>query len=392
MSRSISTGIDVGTSQIKVVIARKSAEREMPRIIGTGFAESKGLRHGYVLNQGDVIKSLHQAVNQAELAAKIKIKKTIISIGGIGLSAATSTGSTIISRADTEITERDIENVLAASLKNLPQNVSQNRTIIHSIPINYKIDGKPVLGKPLGLKGGKLEVKTLFVGCLEHHLRDLIEAVEGAGIIVEDEVVAAPLAASVVTLTKPQKVAGCVLANIGSETVSIVVYENGIPVSLEVFPIGSNDITNDIALGLKIPLEEAEEAKRGLLVGAEYPKRKLDEIISARLSDIFELIEAHLKKIGRSGLLPAGIILTGGGAGIDMIEDMAKTSLRLPSRTAQMQMGDKSRLSIKDASWSVSYGLAIIGLTSDSESPSPFALAARQVKTRAAKWIKQFFP
>src|SRR5690606_34389158 len=116
------------------------------------------------------------------------------------------------------------------------------------------------------------------------------EAITESGIEVFD-VVASPIASSLVSLSKNQKVAGCVLANIGSETVSIVVFENNLPISLEVFPIGSNDVTNDIALGLKIPIEEAESLKRGATPGAHISKKKLDEIIEARLSDIFDLIE-----------------------------------------------------------------------------------------------------
>ena len=166
--------------------------------------------------------------------------------------------------------------------------------------------------------------RTLLVTSLEQHLNDLVSAIENTGILVDD-VMASPLAASLVMLSKTQKRAGCVLANIGAETVSIAVFENSIPISLKVFPLGSGDITNDIAIGLKIPLEEAERVKRGFTSNTNISKRKLDEIISARLSDMFGLIEAHLKSIKRNGLLPAGIIITGGGSGIADIEDLAKS-------------------------------------------------------------------
>jgi cell division protein FtsA len=147
-------------------------------------------------------------------------------------------------------------------IKNIPKQFIQNRQIIHSIPIEYKVDGKPIFGlDPVGMKGVKLEVKTLFVVSLSHHLQELIQTIEASGIEIAD-VMAAPVAAGLVTLSKTEKIAGAVLANIGSDTVSIVVYEDDIPISLEVFPIGSNDITNDIALGLKVSLEEAEKIKR----------------------------------------------------------------------------------------------------------------------------------
>ena len=207
-----------------------------------------------------------------------------------------------------------------------------------------------------------------------------------------EDFVAAPLAASLVTLTKQQKMAGVVLANIGSETVSIVVFENNLPISLEIFPIGSNDITNDIALGLRVPLEEAEDIKRGAIVGGNFSRKKLDEIVEARLSDIFELIEAHLKKLGRSGLLPAGIVLTGGGSAIETVDDLAKAALRLPSRVASVSFGDNIRGQIKDASWSVAYGLCILGLNSgESENVSGMKLV-KQTKNSVVSFLRQFLP
>ncbi len=394
MSRLISVGIDIGTSHVKVVAAeapQKNDERLLPRIVGYGIADSKGLRHGYIVNDADTIGSVKHALRQAEKSAGVKIKRVFMSVGGVGLGSVVSHGSTIISRADSEITTIDIQKAIDASEEAIPQTFSLNRRIIHTIPLHYKIDGRTVLGKPEGMRGSKLEVRTLFVTSLEQHLNDLISAVEDSGVQVED-VTASPIAASLVTLTKTQKMAGCVLANIGAETVSIVVFENGVPQSLEVFPIGSTDITNDIALGLKIPIEEAEQIKIGSITTTSYPRKKLEEIIEARLSDIFELIDAHLKKIGRSGLLPAGVIITGGGAGLATIEQFAKSSLKLPSRvgtlhTAQYQ---NQKISLKDASWSVAYGLCILGLTNESE-PLGMRLA-KETGNKIAGWFKQFVP
>src|SRR3989344_7403493 len=293
MAKKISVGIDIGTYQIKVVVAEQSNNKDSPNIIGTGFAESKGLRHGYIINPTDVTKSLTQALNQAEASSGIKIKKAFLSVGGIGLGSIVTQASTIISRADYEIDELDIKKVLEVCEKEIPPSFLLNRKIIHTIPLQYKLDGKVVLGKPAGMRGIKFEAKILFISCLERHLHDLIEAVEEMGVEVVD-VMASPLAASLVTLSKTQKIAGCVLANIGAETLTIVVFENNLPISLQVFSMGGTDITNDIALGFKIPLDEAEHLKLGGISTANYPKKKLDEIIEARLSDMFELIENHL--------------------------------------------------------------------------------------------------
>src|SRR5581483_3913899 len=137
-------------------------------------------------------------------------------------------------------------------------------------------------GSPAGLRATKLEVKALFITCLEHHLADLIKTVEDAGIEVID-VVAAPVAASFVTISKKQRRVGCLLVDIGAETTSVIAFENNNPISLEVFPLGGADITNDIALGLKISLEDAENIKLGGLARVNYSKKKLDDIIYARL-------------------------------------------------------------------------------------------------------------
>ena len=278
MSRNITVGIDIGTYQIKVVVAEtiKENEKQTARIIGTGIAESKGLRHGYIINNEDTIDSIKTAVKLAEKSSGIKIHKAFLAVGGIGLSATTGTASVLISRADLQITELDIEKLASVCEESLSATLIQNRKILHAIPIQYKIDGKVVLNKsPLDMIGTKLEVKMLFVTFLEAHLNSLLEAVDQAGVEIID-CLASPIAASFVTLTKTQKMAGCVLADIGAETVSIVVFENNIPISLETFPIGSTDITNDIALGLKISLEEAENIKIGSVGPGSYSKKKID--------------------------------------------------------------------------------------------------------------------
>lgn len=385
MAKKIAVGIDIGTYQIKVVVAEllKEQTKIIPHIIGRGIAESKGMRHGYIINKSDVIKSLEKAIEQAERSSKIKIKKAYISIGGVSLEGIISEGSSIITKSDSEITDLDVQKALASCENNLQL---LNKKIIHTIPIQYKIDGKKVLGRPIGVTGKKLEVQALFVTYLKQHMEDLVQAIEEVGIEVED-IIAAPIASSIVTLTKSQKIAGCVLANLGSETVSIIVFENNIPISLEIFPIGSTNITNDIALGLKIPLEEAEKIKIGAISNTTHSKKKLDEIITARLNDIFDLIDAHLKNIKRNELLPAGIILTGGGSGITTIEDLAKASLNLPSKIASINFISNTNNRIKDSTWAVAYGLCVFGLTNDEDSRGIKIM--KNTKNKLFGWLKQ---
>jgi len=388
MARNIITGIDVGTQSTRVVIAEEIKGRAMPRILSTGFSESKGLRRGYIVNPHDAAKSIRQAVAAAEKAAKVNVKRAFVSIGGVSLESAVEQGISIISRADSEVMQMDIDNAIASAEEGAGNFV--NKKIIDAIPLKYKLDGKEVLGNPRGMKGTKLEVKMLFITCLQQHLEELVHTVEDAGIDVE-AVVPAPIAASLVALSKKQRTVGTLLANIGAETVSVIVFEDDIPISLQVFPIGSTDITNDIALGFQIPLEEAENMKTGKDAGT-FQRKKLDEIIDARLSDMFDLIEAHLKKIGRSGLLPAGIVITGGGAGLSTIEDFAKATLKLPSLVPSPHRGTVSRTldQFQDSSWFVAYGLCIYGTTQDRniEVSIPF----KNVKNKIVSWLKQLVP
>lgn len=383
------TGIDVGTYHVKVVIASAPKNGEgagVPQIIGTGYAESRGLRNGYIVNETDVARSVRNAVAQAEKASGVRVKRAYVSMGGIGLDEIRSKGEAITSRADSIITQADIDKAVEASEISIEEKIP-NRKILHPIPLGYTVDGERVHGRPHDLKGTKLEVDTLFVTAFEQHLNDLVATIESIGIKVDD-VMASPIAGSLVLLNKAQKRAGCVLANIGAETVSIVVFENSTPVSLKVFPIGSNDITNDIALGLKIPLDEAEKLKRGGMSSTPYSKKKLDEIIAARFTDIFELIDSHLRKINRDGLLPAGIILTGGGANIPAVQELARTALRLPAKIATLDPGQNGK--VRDATWAVGYGLCIWGMTG-SEEESGINLA-KNAGNSILNWLKQFLP
>jgi cell division protein FtsA len=359
MIRNISVGIDIGTAMTRVVVAESFKDEKIPKIIGTGSCVTKGIRHGYVFKFDDVVDSIKTAIAQAETVSNTKIKRAFVSIGGITLSSEVSTGSAIISKADNEVTVLDISKAQKESEANLTLG---NKKIIHSFPISYKLDEKEVLGRPEGLHGIKLEVKTLFVTSLNQHIEDIVLALTEAGVEPID-IVASPIAASFVALNERQKIVGCALVNIGAETVSIVVFENGAPLSLHVFSIGSSDITNDIALGLKIPLEEAESLKINSDYG-NFSKKKLDEIIEARLTDIFELIENHLKKIKRNGLLPAGIIFTGGGSAIPMLENLSKETLNLPSKIGNGEIFGNTKTKVRDSSWFVAFGLCMSGKNS----------------------------
>jgi len=351
MARNSIAGIDIGSFATKVVVADLSP-KEPAKIIGGGTAESKGVRQGFVTNTEEVVRSLKKALVEAEKNSETKIRKVVLAVDGISLNSEVTGGTAIISRADKEVSDLDVARAISES----EDVVSQvNKKIIHVIPLSYKLDNQEVLGRPEGMRGIKLEVKTLFVTCQQQHIDDLVEAVQKTGVEVID-IIASPLALALLALTNKERQAGCILIDIGAETTNVAVFENNSLQSLHVFGIGSADITKDIALGLKISLDEAESLKQGR-VALDHPKKRLEDIIEARYEDIFELVEEYLEKIGRSRLLPAGAILTGGGASYPNIKEVAKRILKLPVDVATMKLDVNKK--VLDQSLFVAAALAL---------------------------------
>lgn len=348
-------GIDIGSSTTRVVVLGYNKSNKETMLLATGSSETRGVRLGYIVNVDLVASSIKKAVSQAENILGFKIKNAYLSIGGINLGSSVSIGSVITTRADQEITELDVSKSIDESEENLD---IPNKKIIHTIPLSYKLDGKEIYGHPEGMKGIKLETRTLFITCLKQNIEDLITAIGLLKIEILD-ILAAPIATSNIVLNTKQKTAGCAILDIGAETVELSVFENNTPISVAVFPIGSIDITKDIALGFKITLEEADSIKHGSIIGTEYSKKKIDEIIEARLVDIFELVGNHLKKIKRNELLPAGIIIVGGGSQINKIEEIAKKELKLPAHMGVSDITINNKLKIKDNSWYTAFGLAL---------------------------------
>tara|TARA_Y100000310_G_scaffold342418_2_gene445602 strand:- start:754 stop:1965 length:1212 start_codon:yes stop_codon:yes gene_type:complete len=371
MAGTIITGIDAGDYAVKIIVAETRTDRKYPRLLAAISQPSRGIRRGQIIDPQEAKMSVSAAISAAEKQSGIKIKRAYTAIDGETLSSHLVDGSIIVSRADSEITEYDLRRIVEVAEEKIPD--LPNREVLDIIPIQYKVDGKKILHNPTGMKGSKVEIKFLFITCLQHHLDDVVNTIEYNRVAIE-QVLPAPVAASFVTLSKTQKIAGCVLADIGAGTTKIAVFEEGLLQSVESFEVGSQDVTNDIALGLKISLEEAEDLKvdRGSIL---FSDKKTAEIVEARLSDVFESIEGHLKKLGKNELLPAGIILTGGGSSIPKIDAFAQTFLNIPSKISlplypqnariESQQGlskeDSSRLFVKDPSFAVAYGLTVYG-------------------------------
>ncbi|MEK7569814.1 MAG: cell division protein FtsA [Patescibacteria group bacterium] len=387
MPRNISIAIVPGSETVQVVVGEFQKGEKYPKVIGYGETPSAGMRRGYVTDTGQLAKSIERARVEAEKASALPIKRALLAASGTSLRGDASAGMAMVSKADGEVTALDVRKVLEDCEENLKIG---NRKIVHIFPQTFRLDGKDVEGRLEGMHGTKLEAKALFVTYSSQHLEDILDAVSMAGVESID-VVAAPIAAATLALSEKEKMVGVALVDIGAETTTLAVYENGTLISLRTFGIGSEDITNDIALGFKIPLETARRLKMGDIM-PEYPKKKIDEVISARLEDIFESIENHLKKIKRSGLLPAGVIFVGGGANLSGLSEFSRSALRLPSRVASVDIFANAKTKLRDPAWISALGLLSYSPEALYESEGSFSGLFKDLSNLFKSGFKQLLP
>lgn len=340
------TALDLGTESFKLLIARENPKEKKIEILGEFERPSVGVRRGWIFNKEETTKGLREFIKETEKLTSQRIRSVFLNINGSQLSCLVSHGSVAVSRADGMISQEDVNRVIEVSRK---AKIPQNREIIDYYPLEFIIDGEKGIKDPVGMKGIKLEVRNLLILAFTPHLNNLTEAVTGAGLEIED-IIPSPLASAEAVLNKQQKELGVVLLDIGAGTSGMAVFEEGDLIHLAVFPVGSSHITNDIAQGLRCGINLAEKIKKEYGLKKKKEKRRgkikvsdgeesvqfspklLSKIIEARLSDIFELTNKELKKISRQGLLPAGVVITGGGAKLPKIVDLAKKYLKLPAK------------------------------------------------------------
>lgn len=352
MKTNIITSIDLGSSTVRCVVADISHDDGQVRVLGAGIVPSAGMRRGAVVDINDAADAIALAVERAEQMSGEKVKNAIVSIGGAGITVKETQGVIAIGRADGEVNEDDVVRVIdAAQAISIPT----NNEIIHVIPRSFRLDDQRDIKDPVGLRGVRLEVDAVIVEAPGNHVKNLTSAMDRADIGVDDFIIE-PLAAAESTLTKKQKELGVVLVNLGASTTSIAVYEEGELTHTAVLPVGSDFITHDIAIGLRTEIDIAERVKfefgsadmrgvdkKSMIDLSRFDEREKDavyhhevlEIIQARLDEIFDLVVKELEKIGKDQLLPAGAVLTGGGAHLPHIVDFAKQKLRLPVSVGQ---------------------------------------------------------
>jgi cell division protein FtsA len=307
-----------------------------------------------VIDSDEVSQKIIEAVNICREGLEKKIESVVISINGSHLLFLPGRGLVSVSRADQKISETDIERALQASRS---ISLSTNQEILEVFPQEFIIDGQPGIKEAEGLRGIRLEAKTLCLAAFSPYLKNLSDSVLGADLEIE-HILPSVIASSQAVLDQEEKELGVALIEIGAGTTSLAVFEEGNLINAMVFPLGSNNITNDIAIILKTEIEEAENIKKSFTGFSLKESRKaVSKIIEARTKEIFNEINRELKRIGKTKL-PAGIVLTGGGANLSKIVDFAKKELKLHCRLG-LPKGFSPE--IDDSSWSTVCGLVLEG-------------------------------
>lgn len=351
--RDITVGVDIGTTAITTIVTERTNEGKV-RVLGVGASPSVGIRRGVIVELGEAARSFRRSLLEASRASGVTIRSVVVGVGGPHLATSSLRGAVAVSRADGEITEDDVRRAVAAVEGLVPKN--PNREIIHLIPRTFAIDGERGIADPVGMVGMKLEVEAFVVDGARSALQNIIKCCELAGVAVDDWV-ASVLAASTVLLDRQQRELGAILLDLGAGTTDYAIFEEGRVLDVGSFPIGGERITSDIAIGLRVPVAVAEAIKvryaqafgservpkRDTIQLAEFiandpsvfAVRDLADIIAARLSDVFELAVKAMKKVGRAGLLPGGVVLAGGVSDTPGIQGLARRELRLPIEVAK---------------------------------------------------------
>jgi cell division protein FtsA len=343
------TGVDIGSTAIRVAVGQfvmdGKSEGEL-QIIGAAEAPSSGVSKGIINSIEEAISSVSHSLEQIERLIGMPIEHTWVGITGSHIISQESRGVISVSKTDGEISEEDMERAVeAARMVAAPLNYE----IMHVIPRSFIVDGQSGIKDPLGMTGMRLEVNTQIIHGMSSHIKNVHKTIYRTGLGIDD-IVLSVVATGDVVCTSRQKDLGVVVVNIGGSTTSMVVYEGGDIIHSAVLPLGSEHITNDLALGLRTSIDIAERVKlqygncvlrvtnkrdKITINGSDGEKDDvslyyISEIIGARVSEILEKIDKELVSIGRSGLLPAGAVFTGGGAKINGLTDIAKNVLRLP--------------------------------------------------------------
>ncbi|MCA9353386.1 pilus assembly protein PilM [Candidatus Nomurabacteria bacterium] len=365
MKKEISFAIDIGSRTTRIIAVEKN-QSSLPKVRAISKVDTKGVRHGRIIDRRKAKESIMTAVSQIEESLGFKIKKIAISSGGIGLRSDINDVEIAVGRPDGEITEADTRRALkdAESLA-----LSKNKWILETKIIASKVDGQEIEGSPVGYHGENLTIRAISISSPYKQVEDIASIIEEIGIKVSS-IIPGGVALSELVLSESQKQAGSLVLDIGAETTTATVFENGIPVAVFVFSFGGDDITNEIALKLRVSIDEAEALKTGVPTTISIAKKKYDEIVNGRIEELFQTVDNFLKKIKRSELLPGGVHICGGGSFLDGIENVCKNKLRLPAQVGTPQAKEGEKNPVKDPLWFLVYGVAIEDMKEDHDDVS----------------------
>ena len=401
------TSLDIGTSKIRALVFKQDLKKEgeLELVLKTE-ENSDGVRRGTIVDVEKVSNILRNLFFKISQDLDQKINSVYVNLSGSHLFSIPSQGLIRVSRADQKISETDIQRVLQdAEVIKLS---SKNKEIFDTYPREFIVDGEGGIKEPLGLQGLKLEVDVLAMGGFSPYLEKAKQAVLSSGLDILDRV-PSPIAAARAVLTERRKELGVVILDIGAGVSSLAVFKEGNLIHFAVLPMGSSNITEDIAIPFKINIDMAErvkieygsclfkgrDIKRKINIGEDKPfifsQRLLTQIISNRVSEIFDEANKELKKISKEKLLPAGIVLTGGGAKLHKIVELAKDKLNLPVCLGK----PKEILGIdEDISLATVCGLALLGADSEEGEGEGGSvnLFLKKIVFNIKKFLKIFVP
>lgn len=408
-------GLDIGTANIRAVQAKLNLESGEFSIIGASEVPASGLRRGVIVDIEEAVSCISSALEKLERMTGMPVESANVSIGGNHISCVSSHGVIAVSRADGEITESDVVRAVDASQA---ISIPPNKEVLHVFPKTFTLDGQTGIKDPLGMSGIRLEVDALIVQAGLPYVRNLSRAVLQAGVEIEDLVLSV-CAAAEAALSKRQKELGVALIDLGAGTTSLAVYEEGDLLHAAVIPVGSQHITNDVAIGLRSSIDTAEKVKlqyghcdiKAVSKGEEIDLSKIDpqeeqstlrsyvvEIIEARLEEILSMVNSELKKIGRDGKLPAGVVLTGGGSQLPGLVDYVKKQLRLPATLGLPKNVSTVIDRVEQATFATAVGLVLWGGASRGGlGKSKFSglfksWLSNKNLTKVKEWFKSFLP
>ncbi|KPK48158.1 MAG: hypothetical protein AMJ77_00880 [Dehalococcoidia bacterium SM23_28_2] len=340
--------VDVGSTKVCTLVGEVVAEGEM-RIVGVGISPTAGMNRGMVENIQQATESILNSVEKAEKSSGTRIVSAQVSISGSHINSMINRAVVAIPGRNRPIGPEDVGRVLdAAETVSIPS----DRQVLHVIPRYFVVDGQEHVSDPAGMHGQRLDVETLIVTGSVSAIQNLTKCVEGAGVQVED-LVLSPLASAEAVLEEEEKRQGVVLADIGGGTTGVCVFAEGTPFHTTILPVGGYHLTHDLVAGIRAPFDAAEEAKT--LYGHAMPstidaeemveidtfgadrrksvsRRRLTEILQARVEEILEMIYMDVRRAGYDELLAAGLVLTGGSANLAGMDVLAEQVLRMPAR------------------------------------------------------------